>query len=292
MRDRGAEQDPGVHPSAGDQQVGSIQQSGAMRLLMLQRLAGNRAVTSAVEAHRADAVQRAKTKAKVAKASPAKAKPKPKANLKPTPKTKAKVKAKAKAKQKAKVTGGGKGGTGAIGIISPSGTLTSRSGIPLYGHSEFGPLGPLGYATGMHVTLLDWNHTPEGRAPSVKPPWWPTGDAWWSKYMVQGHLLNDNLGGPGNSMRNLAPISKTANSDHLHQVETLAKTTVITHGRAVAYDVTVLDGPPPPGSFAPYENDTSQPNRHLIANLPKGFECQLHDDDGNLLVAWTVVNRL
>lgn len=30
----------------------------------------------------------------------------------------------------------------------------------------------------------------------------------------------------------------------------------------------------------------------LIANLPKGFECFLQDDDGNTLVSWTVVNRL
>jgi len=110
--------------------------------------------------------------------------------------------------------------------------------------------------------------------------------------MVQGHLLNDNLGGPGNSMRNLAPISKTANSEHLHQVETLAKTTVISQQRAVGYSVTVIDGPPAPGSFAPYENNPAQPNRHLIANLPKGFECFLQDDDGNTLVSWTVVNRL
>ncbi|MCU4182793.1 hypothetical protein K6U06_00330 [Acidiferrimicrobium sp. IK] len=177
--------------------------------------------------------------------------------------------------------------------FSVVGQLQSRGGTPLYGQSEFSPIDPVsGYATGMAVDILDWNHTPNGTSPSVKPSWWPTGDPWWTKYMVQGHLLNDNLGGPGNDLRNLAPISKTANSEHLHQVEKLAKSTVIQDAGAVTYSVTVIPGPPAVGAFSPYEDDLNEPNRHLIAMLPKGLECVLMGDDGQLLVSFTVVNRL
>lgn len=41
--------------------------------------------------------------------------------------------------------------------------------------------------------------------------------------MVQGHLLNEKLGGPGSDMRNLTPFAKSTNSQHHAYVEKKAK---------------------------------------------------------------------
>lgn len=56
--------------------------------------------------------------------------------------------------------------------------------------------------------------------------------------MVQGHLLNQNLGGPGRAY-NLTPISKTTNANHLHQAEAFIKELVLEKGRVVEYHVKV-----------------------------------------------------
>ncbi|MGH9066538.1 MAG: DNA/RNA non-specific endonuclease [Acidimicrobiales bacterium] len=236
----------------------------AALLLALQRLAGNRAVARLVDPRAALVVQRGK--------------------------------------MKTNTTGNRYSPYGSKAIISGrkgkkpdytvEGSLVSRSGMAHYGDSSFGPIGPEGYGSDIFVTIPDWNHTPDGTTPSVKPSWWPGKDPWWKANMVQGHLLNENLGGPGNDLRNLAPISKKANSEHLHQVEKAAKQIAIDTGKAIVYAVSVIPGPPSPGSFEPYESDTNEPHRHLIARLPKGFLCELQDEDGNSRVSFTVLNRL
>ncbi len=62
-----------------------------------------------------------------------------------------------------------------------------------------------------------------GSAVSSFPNWWPatvTSDRTvLNKYMVQGHLWNEKLGGPGNARNNLTPITKSANSQHNAKVE-------------------------------------------------------------------------
>ncbi len=58
-----------------------------------------------------------------------------------------------------------------------------------------------------------------------------------NKY-IRGHLLNDNIGGPGDD-RNLFPITASANSKHLHEVEKTVKDWVNTKGYWVYYKVEV-----------------------------------------------------
>jgi hypothetical protein len=43
---------------------------------------------------------------------------------------------------------------------------------------------------------------------------------------VKGHLLNENLGGPGNTWKNLTPITQQANSDHKNKFENPLKLAV------------------------------------------------------------------
>jgi DNA/RNA non-specific endonuclease len=122
--------------------------------------------------------------------------------------------------------------------------------------------------TDMHVRI-DGKNDPDlgkGGKPSVTPNWWPTGAGavatYFSQYMVQGHLLNDNLGGPGNTMKNLTPITRSTNTTHLHAVEKAVKDEVA-KDNIVEYRVRPnygthppfadLGNNPPPG-VAPYLN--------------------------------------
>lgn len=45
-------------------------------------------------------------------------------------------------------------------------------------------------------------------------------------YYIKGHLLNDNLGGPGNIWDNLTPLTQAANSDHKNRFEKFVKLAV------------------------------------------------------------------
>lgn len=82
-----------------------------------------------------------------------------------------------------------------------------------------------------------------GSSPSVEPSWWPRSAPhsqsvinFASKYLVQGHLLNEHLGGPGNTMDNLTPITKSTNSQHNKKVEQYVKK-LVNDDCDVQYDV-------------------------------------------------------
>lgn len=81
--------------------------------------------------------------------------------------------------------------------------------------------------------------TIRGFGPNGKALWWPnfqerhkTSGLFW----VQGHLLNDNVYGPGEP-RNLVPISNTLNTNMLNLVEKEVKKAVNTQGKYVRYEV-------------------------------------------------------
>ncbi|MFN6525459.1 DUF4157 domain-containing protein [Nostoc sp. ChiSLP03a] len=57
---------------------------------------------------------------------------------------------------------------------------------------------------------------------------------------IKGHLLNDNLGGPG-SAQNLYPITADANNKHVRQVESIVKDWVNSQGYWVYYKVEVAN---------------------------------------------------
>lgn len=91
---------------------------------------------------------------------------------------------------------------------------------------------------------LDHNDISYGSAPKQVPSWWSSmanlssGIAnFMSKYLVQGHLLNDNLGGPG-EMKNMTPITKSANTQMLNFYEKILKTEVLTNDNDATYKVT------------------------------------------------------
>lgn len=61
-------------------------------------------------------------------------------------------------------------------------------------------------------------------------------------YYVLGHLLNQRLGGPGDTWRNLTPLSRTGNSQHELVMERQVKRAVLDEGKAVRYEVLAVYG--------------------------------------------------
>lgn len=60
-----------------------------------------------------------------------------------------------------------------------------------------------------------------------------------ASYYVLGHLLNERLGGPGNTWGNLTPLSRRGNAQHETQVENQVKTAV-DQGKTMRYEVRVM----------------------------------------------------
>jgi hypothetical protein len=120
--------------------------------------------------------------------------------------------------------------------------------------------------TDMHV-LIHGKNDPDlgkGTVPKVTPNWWPTGNnpvaTYFSSYMVQGHLLNQDLGGPGTTMDNLTPITRSTNTTHFTNIEKQVKQHVLNDdvveyrvrpNYAVHPNINDLGNNPPQG-VAPY----------------------------------------
>lgn len=86
-----------------------------------------------------------------------------------------------------------------------------------------------GFGSSASVLRLSPIHD-DGKAPSVED------NLFWQhvnkrkqgegSYYVRGHLLNENLGGPGNTWDNLTPLTQAANGEHKRQFENIVKRTV------------------------------------------------------------------
>jgi hypothetical protein len=81
--------------------------------------------------------------------------------------------------------------------------------------------------TEMKTELIEANDTGGGSDVSVWPSWWPAGGAetandFLRENFVQGHLLNNRLGGPGDERYNLTPLTRSANSQMYHTIEKVA----------------------------------------------------------------------
>jgi hypothetical protein len=163
-------------------------------------------------------------------------------------------------------------GTGAGLLKNTAGTTLPRSDV------GFGPL-----VNGCGSSVTAWRYPGDdvtGSTPSVRPSWWAammadpsTDSAWVSNNVVQGHLLNQHLGGPGSDMRNLTPFAKSTNSQHHAYVEKKAKA-IFGRGNVVRYKVTVNYGSPPPAAW--FANKI--PAMYL-AQFPHSIECILDEYD-------------
>jgi hypothetical protein len=163
-------------------------------------------------------------------------------------------------------------GTGAGLLKNTAGTTLPKIDV------AFGPL-----VNGCGSSVTAWRYPGDdvtGSTPSVRPSWWAammadpsTDGAWVSNNVVQGHLLNEHMGGPGSDMRNLTPFAKSTNSQHHAYVEKKAKA-IFARGNVVRYKVTVNYGASPP--IAWFGNKI--PATYL-AHFAQSIECILDEHD-------------
>jgi hypothetical protein len=139
---------------------------------------------------------------------------------------------------------------------SPAALLTPRSGTAIQRYQlKFGqPRNECG--TDMHVYIHGKNDRDLNAGSDVGawPTWWPdmmnaSTDVlnFFSKFVVQGHLLNQRLGGPGNRLENLAPITKSTNTTHSTRIEEKVIDLVHNQDQVVEYHVEAKydqNGPP------------------------------------------------
>ena len=126
--------------------------------------------------------------------------------------------------------------------------------------------------------------------PGTWPGWWAAAAPQPNTHWVRGHLLNHNLGGPG-EQRNLTPITKTANSEHHNNVEKVLKQAAALGGSLIGYKVVAkYDSTGPTG----LKGDASDPNRSMWDKLTLGFQCEyviIIDHDNQVAVNFWVENK-
>lgn len=105
-------------------------------------------------------------------------------------------------------------------------------------------------------------------------------------YYVKGHLLNDNLGGPGNTWANLTPLNRDANKNHQLNFEDDIKTAVNgspargaatdagpRYGYMKSFSVTVVVGRPVPESLRILRGETDK-EASDIPGWQSGYDIQ------------------
>jgi hypothetical protein len=155
----------------------------------------------------------------------------------------------------------------------------------------FGPL-VNDSASSMEAWINPNEYDPNGTEPKAGtwPSWWAAAAPKPNNFWVRGHLLNHNLGGPGEK-RNLTPITKAANSEHHNQIEKLLKLTAAEGGRMIDYKVVPrYDSTGPTGLIG----DATDPDRSVWPKLTLGFDCEyliLIDENTHKTITYFVENK-
>ncbi|TQV87425.1 eCIS core domain-containing protein [Aliikangiella coralliicola] len=150
-----------------------------------------------------------------------------------------------------------------------------------------------GFGSSASVMRLTSLH-PTGSSPSsslTNPPWSALRRRMdgGGTYYVRGHLLNDNLGGPGNTWDNLTPLTQTANNrssaSHLHGFETPVKD-AIDAGKIANFVVHANYGRPSRSADATYFRAQGNPDDDVRADIveaeekiPNNLDCRAHEVD-------------
>ncbi len=185
------------------------------------------------------------------------------------------------------------GGRAGHGAVHPSGPPPGRHADGAQAHTPvqrvytgkptvgYGNLDPVSGAGTVMQAELHQGWLGGGSKPTVEPNWWPTAPpatvAWFTNYMVQGHLLNQKLGGPGNTMENLTPITKSTNSEHYNKAEKYVLAEV-NAGNVVEYDVTVDYSTHPTGKQLVGNTGTQQIINDIDLNYANKLAGQIDAD--------------
>lgn len=156
--------------------------------------------------------------------------------------------------------------------------------------------GPLRHDSGTEIktdVIAPWD-IGGGSNVSAWPHWWPTGAAetandFLRENFVQGHLLNQKLGGPGDHRYNLTPITRSTNSQMSASIENAAKQ-ILLNGRAIKYWVTADYSSHPnvsdvgAGHLSPTEQHKLQAH---LNRMPGVVGAQITVYDSNGVGGWT-----
>lgn len=150
----------------------------------------------------------------------------------------------------------------------------------------FPKYGGLSNDSGSCMDVLLNANSSGGSAVSSFPNWWPTGTdrTVLNKYMVQGHLWNEKLGGPGNARNNLTPITKSANSQHNAKVEGPLKTDLQNPKTALVHYVVTVDysAVPKESEIAPNYVADQPVIKKYVGNMAKKIHAEYTMYDANL----------
>jgi hypothetical protein len=105
-----------------------------------------------------------------------------------------------------------------------------------------------------------------------------------ASYYILGHLLNENLGGPGNTWSNLTPLSRSGNAQHETQVEHEVKTAV-DKKKTVRYEVQARYGR---GAGALISKIPANTTDSILINKKKVLEAEQYVPSSLLCRAYTV----
>ncbi|MFF0754232.1 DUF4157 domain-containing protein [Streptomyces sp. NPDC004267] len=175
---------------------------------------------------------------------------------------------------------------------------------------DWDPVHPThGSGTSMQANLVAGQVPNDGSGvnPNTRPPWWrelqnvnrpnydPNTAQWFSDNMVQGHLLNHRIGGPGNTMENLTPFTKTANSFHYQSAENTVINVALRRGNSVQYTVTPDYSQHPTGaSMGAPAGVAADIDANFAQHLAKttNADVQVYDANGNWMYGenWVVRN--
>ncbi len=157
------------------------------------------------------------------------------------------------------------------------------------------------YGTSMEATYLSSKNAPHGSRPSVEDPRYNlinNRKRGRGAYYIKGHLLNERLGGAGNTWKNLTPLTRRANSEHERIAEARVKTAV-NAGNMVYYKVDAqygrtlqIDADPRINSIKSAEVDV--PNRLICqAELitPAAISASGREERTTLIPAGTIINN-
>lgn len=153
------------------------------------------------------------------------------------------------------------------------------------------PTSPAGWGSGM--LILNLANPKHGSKPTVSNPHFKDlnirryGNVTSSStdsYYILGHLLNENLGGPGNKWENITPLSRKGNAQHVTQVETDVKDEV-GKSKIVRYEVQARYGRGTSALIAKIPANTADP---VLQNKQKILVAEQHVPSSLLCRATTI----
>ncbi len=112
-------------------------------------------------------------------------------------------------------------------------------------------------------------------------------------YYIRGHLLNNHLGGPGNTWTNLTPITRSANSTMSASFEEPVKAKVLTENKTVHFQVTANYSRTHPllarvGDLEQSENPDDGAIAAIVRaeqKIPTSLQCEAQEMPGNVPIA-------